>query len=86
MGWGRNNVVTVRDTASSPVAAYLCKSTATADAQLMFGSTGVVLGDGIKEGTGMTEAKGLEIVGDDAFTAGSDLIVTITGFIGNVPA
>jgi hypothetical protein len=52
----------------------------------MFGSNGVTLGDGIKEGTGMTPAKGLEIVGDDVFSAGSDLIVTITGFIGDIPA
>jgi hypothetical protein len=28
----------------------------------------------------------LTIVGDGAFTAGSDLIVTITGFIGDIPA
>ncbi len=87
-GWsGDGNNVIVRDRASSPVAAItFAKAQLTANAQLMFGSTGVTLGDGIKDGTGMTATKGLEIVGDGAFTAGSDLIVTITGFIGNVPA
>ena len=84
---GAGNNVIVRDRATSPVAAItLAKAQLTTNAQLMFGSTGVTLGDGIKDGTGMTEAKGLTIVGDGAFTAGSDLIVTITGFIGNVPA
>ncbi len=86
---GDGNNVIVRDRATSPVAAItLAKATALgASAQSMFGSNGVTLGDGIKDGTGMTEAKGLEIVADGAFdTGGSDLIVTITGFIGNVPA
>lgn len=84
---GTGNNVIVRDRASSPVSAItLPDSILTDSAQLMFGSTGVVLGDGIKDGTGMTPAEGIEIVGDGEFTAGSDLIVTITGFIGNVPA
>jgi hypothetical protein len=84
---GAGNNVIVRDRATSPVAAItLAKAQLTTNAQLMFGSTGVTLGDGIKGGTGMTATKGLTIVGDGAFTAGSDLIVTITGFIGNIPA
>lgn len=83
---GDGTVVTIADTATSPVAAItFAKAQLTANAQLMFGSTGVTLGDGIKDGTGMTEAKGITIVADDAFgTSGSDLIVTITGFIGDV--
>jgi hypothetical protein len=84
---GTGNNVIVRDRAGSPVAAItLPDSILAADAQLMFGSTDVVLGDGIKDGTGMTPAKGIEIVGDGAFSAGSDLIVTIVGFIGDSPA
>lgn len=85
---GDGTVVTVQDTATSPVAAItFAKVQLAANAQLMFGSTGVTLGDGIKGGTGMTEAKGLEIVADGTFeTSGSDLIVTITGFIGDIPA
>lgn len=85
---GDGKVVTVQDTATSPVAAItFAKAQLTANAQLMFGSTGVTLGDGIKDGTGMTEAKGIAIVADDAFgTSGSELIVTITGFIGDVPS
>ncbi len=83
---GGATVVTVRDTATTPVAAItFAKAQLTANAQLMFGSTGVTLGDGIKDGTGMTEAKGITIVADDEFTSGSDLIVTITGFIGDKP-
>lgn len=84
---GTGTVVKVQDTAASPVAAItFAKAQLTANAQLMFGSTGVTLGDGIKDGTGMTATKGIEIVGDGAFSAGSDLIVTITGFIGDTPA
>ena len=85
---GAGNNVIVRDRATSPVAAItLAKAQLTTNAQLMFGSTGVTLGDGIKDGTGMTATKGIEILADGTFeTSGSDLIVTITGFIGNVPA
>jgi hypothetical protein len=84
---GDGTVVTVQDTATSPVAAItLAKAQLTANAQLMFGSTGVTLGDGIKDGTGMTATKGLKLVADDAFgTSGSDLIVTVCGFIGDSP-
>jgi len=83
---GDGTAVTVQDTATTPVAAItFARAQLTANAQLMFGSTGVTLGDGIKDGTGMTPAKGIEIVGNDAFSAGSDLIVTITGFIGDKP-
>lgn len=84
---GTGDNVIVRDRAGSPVAAItLPDSILTDSAQLMFGSTGVVLGDGIKDGTGMTDAEGIEIVGDGAFSAGSDLIVTVCGFIGDSPA
>ena len=84
---GTGDNVIVRDRAGTPVAGItLPDSILTDSAQLMFGSAGVVLGDCIKDGTGMTATKGIEIVGDGAFTGGSDLIVTITGFIGNTPA
>ncbi len=84
---GDGNNVIIRDTADTPVAAItLPDSVLTANAQLGLLSPGVVLGDGIKDGTGMTSGNGLVIVGDGAFSAGSDLIVTITGFIGDVPA
>ena len=85
---GTGTVVKVQDTAASPVAAItFAKAQLTANAQLMFGSTGVTLGDGIKDGTGMTATKGIKILADKTFeTSGSDLIVTITGFIGDIPA
>jgi len=83
---GSGSAVKVQDT-DDVAAITFAKDELKANAQLAFLSTGVTLGDGIKEGTGMTEAKGLEIVADGTFeTTGSDLIVTITGFIGNVPA
>ncbi|NLB01759.1 MAG: hypothetical protein GX837_12525 [Methanomicrobiales archaeon] len=83
---GSGSVVKVQDTAGVAAITF-AKGQLTADAQLAFLSNGVTLGDGIKDGTGMTPAKGLEIVADGTFeTTGSDLIVTITGFIGNVPA
>jgi hypothetical protein len=85
---GDGNNVIIRDRAADPVAAItMADATALgANSQLVFGSTGVTLGDGIKDGTGMTATKGIEIVGDGAFSAGSDLIVTICGFIGDSPA
>lgn len=84
---GTGTAVKIQDTATTPSAAItFAKGKLTANAQLAFLSDGVTLGDGIKDGTGMTPAKGIEIVGDDAFSGGSDLIVTITGFIGDVPA
>lgn len=82
---GDGNNVIIQDKATSPVAAItLPDSVLTANAQLGLLSSGVVLGDGIKNGTGMTEGKGLAIAGDGAFSAGSYLIVTITGFIGDI--
>lgn len=84
---GTGDNVIIRDRATTPVAAITLPDSILIDsAQLMFGSTGVVLGDGIKDGTGMTPTKGIEIVGDGEFSDGSDLIVTICGFIGNSPA
>lgn len=84
---GTGTAVKIQDTANTPSAAItFAKGKLTANAQLAFLSDGVTLGDGIKDGTGMTPAKGIEIVGDDAFSGGSDLIVTITGFIGDIPA
>ena len=84
---GTGDVVKVQDTAGV-AAITLAKATALgANAQAMFGTNGVTLGDGIKEGTGMTATKGLEILADGTFeTSGSDLIVTVCGFIGNSPA
>lgn len=84
---GTGTAVKIQDTDNTPVAAItFAKGKLTANAQLAFLSDGVTLGDGIKDGTGMTPAKGIEIVGDDAFSAGSDLIVTVTGFIGDAPS
>lgn len=83
---GTGTVVKIQDTADVAAITF-AKAQLTANAQLVFLSTGVTLGDGIKDGTGMTKAKGLEIVADGTFeTTGSDLIVTITGFIGDIPA
>lgn len=83
---GAGTVVKVQDTADVAAITF-AKAQLTANAQLMFGSTGVTLGDGIKDGTGMTATKGIKVLADGIFeTSGSDLIVTVCGFIGNSPA
>jgi len=86
---GDGNNVLIRDTTDTPVTAVSIADATGLGANAQFGlfSTGVTCGDGIKDGTGMTEGEGLVIVGDGAFAGGgSDLIVTVTGFIGDVPA
>jgi hypothetical protein len=75
-------VVTVQDTNSSAVvAATAAKAQLTSEALLGKLSTGITLGDAIKKGSGLTAAKGIVVVADSDFDAGSDLYVTVTGYI-----
>ena len=68
--------------ATPVVAASFAKAQLTNAAVLGKHSTGVTLGDAIKKGTGLTAAKGLDIVANGTFeTSGSDLYVTVCGFI-----
>lgn len=76
-------VVNLQDDAGTPVVgAEIAKAGLTASALLGKLSTNVTLGDAIALGEGFTEAKGLDVAADDDFTAGSDLVVTVSGFIG----
>jgi hypothetical protein len=80
---GTGTVVLVRDKAASPVTAItFAKAQLGSQAQLGKHSAGVTLATPVRTGVGMTAAKGIEVVADGTFeTTGSDLTVTITGFI-----
>jgi hypothetical protein len=75
-------IVTIQDTAGTPVVGITAaKAQLTGNAVLGFFSTGITLGDAIIDGTGFTAEKGLQIAGDANFGAGSDIIVTVSGFV-----
>ena len=75
-------IVTIQDTADTPVVAVtIAKAQLTSQAQLGMLSTGVTLGTTVRTGVGLTAAKGLVVTGDANFTAGSDLSVTVFGYI-----
>jgi len=75
-------VVKLQDTAGSPVAAVsVAKAQLTGNAVLGFPSTGVTLQTPVRTGVGMTAAKGIDVVGDANFAAGSDITVTVFGVI-----
>ena len=75
-------VVKVQDTADTPVVgATIAKAGLTANACLTLGSSNVTIGDPVALGTGFTAEKGIDVVADAVFAAGSDLEVTIFGYI-----
>ena len=75
-------IVKVQDTNGSPVVGLTyAKAQLTGNGILVLGSTGVTIGDAVSEGSGFTAAKGLDIVADSAFDAGSDIKITVFGFI-----
>jgi hypothetical protein len=80
---GTGTVVLLRDKAGSPVTAVsFAKAQLTSQAQLGKHSAGVTLATPVRTGVGMTTYKGLEVVADGTFeTTGSDLSVTVCGFI-----
>lgn len=80
---GDGTIVTVQDTNGTAVVGItMAKAQLTSAALLDLLATGVTLGDAVALGTGFTAAKGLVIVADDAFgTGGSDIVVTVCGFI-----
>ena len=81
---GTGTKVIVRDKHSSPVTAIeFAKAQLGANAVLGKTSTGVTLATPVRTGAGMTATKGIEVVADGTFeTTGSDLSVTVCGFIG----
>lgn len=75
-------VVKLQDTAGSPVSAVsVAKAQLTSQAQLGMLSAGVTLQTPVRTGVGLTAAKGLDIVGDAVFAAGSDITITAFGVI-----
>jgi len=73
-------IVKIQDS-SATVGVTVAKAQMTGNAILGLQSTGVTLGDAVVLGAGFTTAKGLVIVADANFTAGSDYVVTVTGFV-----
>jgi hypothetical protein len=74
--------INLQDTASSPVvAATFAKAQLTSQAQLGKHSAGVTLGTPIRTGVGLTAAEGLDVAADAVFAAGSDITITVVGFI-----
>lgn len=75
-------VVTIQDSAGAPVLALTAaKAQLTANAVLNLTSTGITLAAPIITGVGLTAQQGITIKGDANFAAGSDIVVTISGFI-----
>jgi hypothetical protein len=75
-------VVTIQDTAASPVVAVTAaKAQLTGNAILGKHSTGITLAAPIITGVGLTAAKGLDVIADSNFDAGSNMYVTVIGVI-----
>jgi len=75
-------IVKIQDTADTPIVGVtMAKAQLTGNAVLGLLSTGVTLAAPVSTGVGFTAAKGLDIVADAIFGAGSDLVVTVTGYI-----
>jgi len=80
---GEGTIVTIQDdNATAVVGITLAKAQLTSGALLDLLATGATLGVAVSLGTGFTAAKGLVILADGAFaTGGSDIVVTLTGYI-----
>ncbi len=75
-------VVKLVDTAGSPVTGVtIGKAALLGNAVLNLASTGVTSANLLLRNTGFTVAKGLDLVADANFAAGSDLYVKVSGFI-----
>ncbi len=83
-GWSDStgSVVTIQDDNGTPVVALTyAKAQLTGNAVLVLASTGVTIGDPVAEGTGLTAAKGIDIIADSNFDAGDSIKVTVFGYI-----
>jgi hypothetical protein len=75
-------VVRLKDTTTSPnVVISYAKAQVTGNATLWPFTTGATAGAQIKQGAGVAIGKGLVIDADSNFDAGSDIKMTVTGFI-----
>jgi len=75
-------VVKLQDTADTPVVGFTyAKEQLTANAVLTLASTGVTIDDPVAEGNGFTAEKGLDVIADSDFDAGSDIKITVFGYL-----
>jgi hypothetical protein len=73
-------IVKIQDT-SAVVGVTIAKAGLTANAALFKNTANVTLGAPILTGVGFTLGKGIKVVGDALFSAGSTLNVTVVGFL-----
>ena len=79
--WSTTANVKIQDSNGTPVVFFTALVAAlTGNAEVRPGTSNITSGAAYNQGTGGTAAKGLQIVGD-ANGAGSDLVVTVHGFI-----
>lgn len=79
--WATTANVYVKDNAGSPVTAItMAVAALTANAFVGLTTTNITVADPVALNTGLTAAKGLQLVAN-ANGTGSDLVVTVTGFI-----
>ncbi|SRR6266487_4951230 len=75
-------LVKVQDTNGTPlIGPTVPKALLIANANIGLTSISVTLGNAVARGTGFTTAKGLDIIADANFAAGSDIYVTLVGYI-----
>lgn len=74
--------VSIQDTEAAPILAVsFAKAQLTGGAILGMHSAGVTLARPVLTGVGLTAGAGIDIAADGNFAAGSDIIVTVCGFI-----
>jgi hypothetical protein len=79
---GTGTLIAVMDKAASPVTGIsIAVAALTANALLGLHTANVTVGDAVALGSGFSEGKGLVLKGDNNFGAGSNVVVTLTGFI-----
>jgi hypothetical protein len=79
---GTATIVKIQDTNGTPVVGVtIAKAALVGNAVLTLASSGVTIGDAVSEGIGFTVGKGISIVGDANFASGSDIKVTLFGFM-----
>lgn len=79
---GTLTTVKIQDSNGTPVVfATVAVAALTANALLVLNTTNVTLGSAFSIGSGGTASKGLVLVGDNNAGAGSDLYLSISGFI-----
>ena len=75
-------LVKVQDTNGTPlIGPTVPKALLIANANIGLTSISVTLGNAVARGKGFTTAKGLDIIADANFAAGSDIYVTLVGYI-----